>query len=137
MEEKVETKAVEPKKVRKPRRPVGVTNRLDVVNQDPGRVYRIINNDPARLAQFDAAEYRVENVTEHMPGARKGTKGSNIDNVFHAGGGQTQVLVSVDKELYDEDQALKQAKVDATEAQIKNKSADGLQGFYGDVKISR
>jgi hypothetical protein len=125
------------KPAKRQRRPVGALNRLDVLKQDPNRVYRLINDDPARLAQFDAAGYRVESVEEHMPGAKKGTKGSSIENVFHAGAGQKQVLVSIEKELYDEDQALKQAKIDAVEAQMKNKTADGLQGFYGDIKITR
>jgi hypothetical protein len=125
------------KAAKRQRRPVGTTNRLEVINRDPNRVYRLINDDPARLAQFDAAGYRVEDVDALMPGAKKGNKGSATDNVFHAGGGQKQVLVSIEKEFYDEDQALKQAKVDAIEAQMKNKTADGLQGFYGDIKISR
>ena len=125
------------KPAKRQRRPVGTTNRLEVINQDPGRVYRIINDDPARVAQFDAAGYRIEDAAAHMPGAKKGTKGSSADNVFHAGGGQKQLLVSIEKEFYDEDQLLKQEKVNAIEAQMKNKTADGLQGFYGDVKITR
>jgi hypothetical protein len=135
MENKMEETTQKPAK--RQRRPVGAINRLEVLHRDPNRVYRLINDDPARLAQFEAAGYRVEQAAEHMPQARKGTKGSSTDNVFHAGAGQKQLLVSIEKEFYDEDQAAKQAKVDAIEAQIKNKTADGLQGFYGKVEISR
>lgn len=135
MEDK--TTKVETQKPAKKRRPVGLQNRLEILNQDPTRVYRLINEDPARVAQFESAGYRIEDVQAYMAGAKKGGKGSSTDNMFHAGGGQKQVLVSIEKEFYDEDQALKQAKVDAIEAQIKNKTADGLQGFYGDIKISR
>lgn len=125
------------KPAKKQRKPVGLRNRLAVVNEDPNREYRLINNEPARLAQFEEGGYRVEDIEKHMPGSRKGTKGSNVDNVMHVGGGQTQVLVSIEKELYDEDQRVKQAKVDAMEASMKNKTAESLQGFYGDIKISR
>lgn len=126
-----------PQKAKRQRRPVGSQNKLELTNQDPGRVYRLINDDPARINQFELAGYRIEKVEDHMPGARKGTSGSSTDNVMHVGGGQKQVLVSIEKEFYDEDQAVKQAKVDAVEAGMKNKTADGLQGFYGDIKISR
>jgi len=128
---------IEPKKVKRQRKPIGVQNRMEVINQDPNRVYRLINNDPSRLRQFELAGYKVEEVKDMMPGAKPGTKGTNVDNVFHAGSGQQQVLVSIEKEFFDEDQAVKQAKIDAVEAQMKNKTGDGLQGFYGDIKVTR
>lgn len=68
MEEIKSTQVETPKPAKRQRRPVGLTNRLDVLKQDPNRVYRIINDDPSRLAQFEAAGYRVEDVSAHMQG---------------------------------------------------------------------
>jgi hypothetical protein len=133
---KMETTQEKPKAKRQ-RKPVGFSNRLEILNADSNRSYRLINNDPARLAQFEQAGYRVEDVKTYMYQANPGTKGASVDNVFHAGGGQKQVLVSIERELWEEDQAAKQAKIDATESQMKRKTADGLQDFYGDVKIQR
>ncbi len=114
------------------RKPVGQRQRLEIINREPGRVYRLIDSDQYRVEMFKDAGYRVEDINNHVYRSRL-DQGGKSDNVLHVGGGKTQVLVSIEQEYYDEDQAAKQAQIDAAEAAIKKPS----EGQYGKVSIDR
>ena len=113
--------------------PVGIRNRLELINQDPNRVYRLISASPARIHQFVQAGWKVEKATDFVLGGHRLDVASSTDNSIPVGLGDRQVLVSIERELYDEDQKAKAAKVDATEAALKRPS----DGFYGKVEISK
>src|ERR1700687_1719749 len=116
------------------RKPVGSRNRLSFVNLDPSRSYRIIDMEPARMAQFEEAGYRVENIKDYVQGGQRVDVPTPTDNAISVGGTKKQVLVSIEKEYYEEDQALKQRDgPDAKEAGIK---ANPSEGQYGEVKGS-
>lgn len=115
------------------RKPVGFRNRLEVINKDPSRVYRVINPQQAggRLEDFLDAGYRIENWNEHRVSNRIEGQ-SSTDNSVPLGANVQGVLVSIEKEFYDQDQAAKLARIKQTEAGLKqNKSHD-----YGDLEIS-
>ena len=114
------------------RKPVGIRNRLEVVNQDPDRVYRIISSAPSRIQQFVDGGWRIEKANEHILGGQRLDVASPTDNTISVGLGEKHVLVSIEKELYDEDQKAKWAKVDGTEAALKKPD-----GFYGNVQITQ
>jgi len=114
------------------RQPVGTTNRLEIINKDPDRVYRLIDSSPSRLSQFERAGYRVENVNEHIPGLRISVP-NPTDNTLHVGGGKQQILVSIEKEFYEEDQRAKRKRTLDMEEAMKTPS----EGFYGKVTIER
>lgn len=127
-----QTKA-EPAKPRQ-RRPIGTMNRLEFVNLDPERKYRLVNADPARIALFEMAGYRIEKLEDFLPGYSRLDSASAQDNVLQVGGGQKQVLMSIEQEYYDEDQAAKIRKIDEIEAAMKPKISEGM---YGDILVSK
>ena len=114
--------------------PVGAANRLEFVNLDPERRYRLVNADAARIAMFERAGYRIENLADYLPGYTRLDTANAADNVLQVGGGQKQVLMSQSREFYDEDQAMKQRKQDELEASMKPKISEGM---YGDILISK
>lgn len=114
------------------RRPVGARNRLEIINKEPGREYRLIDSDPARVHQFLEAGYRVEQVKDFLPGSERLGQGSIVDNALPVGGGSKQLLVSIEKEYFEQDQKEKMLRVKATEEAIKPNTSDG---FYGKVSI--
>lgn len=118
------------------RKSVGIRNRLEIINKDPDRVYRLIDADPARIYQFDQTGYRVETIKDHLPGAERIDSNLIMDNSIPVGGGKRQVLVSIDKDWYEEDQRAKMAAVDETEEAIKN-TPTTTEGFYGKVTIQK
>jgi hypothetical protein len=93
----------------------------------------LINADPDRITQFEEGGYRIEEVKKHILGGQRTDVPTPTDNSIPVGGGARQVLVSIDKEFYDEDQAKKQEIVDAREAGIKPNTSEGE---YGSPKIS-
>ena len=54
--------------------------------------------------------------------------------MLQVGGGQKQVLMSIEKEFFDEDQNAKQLKLDQIEESMKPKISEGM---YGDIIISK
>jgi hypothetical protein len=116
------------------RKRVTSRNRLDIINKDPDKVYRLIDNDPARIYQFQQMGYEIQDVKQHLPGAERVDAALIADNSIPVGGGKRQVLVAINKDWYEEDQREKQKSVDESEAALKPKTSDG---FYGDIKITR
>lgn len=123
-----------PTKERTKRIPVGGhRNILTVANKDPNYVYRWVLDTPGRLEAFKEGGYEV--VTKDMEvGDSTVDKSSQLGSaVTMVRGVSTLVLMRIPKEWYDEDQAAKQADIDALEATMKApESAD-----YGKVTISR
>jgi len=128
----VENKTKAP--VRPKRKPVGTRQRLQIVNTDPDRAYRLIDATPDRIAMFEEAGYRIEPIKSHLVGGQRTDVPSATDNSISVGGTKKQILVSIEREFYEEDQDEKSKVVDAKEAGIKNPQAS--EGQYGQVKLT-
>lgn len=105
---------------------------LTVKNKDPNFVYRIVNDDADRIAQLQERGYEV--VTQNTPIGDKRVatptqEGSPVQ--INVGQGKKAYLMRIKKEFYDEDQAAKQAEVDA----IEQAAAGSTAGDYGSIKI--
>ena len=131
--EKVETKPTATDRPKRKR--VGARDRLAFTNLDPNRQYRIIDMTPERLAEFEDAGYRIEDIKSYMRGGQRTDVATPMDNAISVGGTKKQVLVSIERELYEEDQAVKQREgPDAREAGIKQQAQEA--GLTGEVKLS-
>jgi hypothetical protein len=118
------------------RTPVGQRNVLTVTGQDPGYTYRFVNDSGDRVQEF------LENGWEKVPAknVRVGDKrmGSDstegTDAMASVGQGMKAYVLRIRKDWYDEDQAAKQAHVNATEEATREKALDGT---YGKLDITR
>jgi len=120
------------------REPVGLRNRLKVLNQDPNYVYRwVVDYDGTgdRIEEFKQAGYEVVPKGQHKVGDARvnqpSVEGSN--EVLSVGGGQKAVLMRQNREWYDEDQKAKSERVNESEKALKNPKLDGT---YGKVDLS-
>lgn len=123
----------------RPRRvPVGQRNKISVQNRDPNYHYRLVSvnleADPDRVQGFLDAGYEI------VPGDKAGPIGDKqVDKpsavgsagLISVGQGTKQVLMRQHKDNYIEDQAAKQAQIDATEQRSQKSGAD-----YGKVEVS-
>lgn len=113
------------------RTPVGTRNRLSVSNQDPNYVYRIVNDLDDRVAQLE------NNGWEFVPTSETKVGDSRVDNAsalgskasVSVGQGVKAFVMRIPKEYYQEDQAYKQAQVDAVEQTMKQDAKRA--GDYG------
>jgi hypothetical protein len=116
----------------KPKRvPVGAGNKLEFAGKDPAYAYRVVNDNPGRLAMFQQAGY--EFCTSETREADKGAaEAGGIDTriVADAGRGVKGYLMRIPRELYDEDQANKIEAVKRTEDQLKNRNPNPKKGEY-------
>ena len=135
MEKTLNTKTL----VERPRR-VSVTgrSRLNVRNKEPGYFYRVVNvnleSDPGRVD--DLIERGYEIVPQDKVGSVSDKRVDNPTALGSAGQisvgqGTKAIVMRIRKEWYDEDQAAKQAEIDATENRAKSSGAD-----YGKVEIT-
>lgn len=115
------------------RKPVNYRSGFVIEKKDPSRVYRLINADPGRYAKFESSGWRRENLVEHLPGYDRLQDARLIDNAIHVGGGQKQILISIEKEFYDEDQENKAEEVNNREAAIKPQNSGDYVGAKFDV----
>jgi len=118
--------------------PVSTRDKLNIVNKDPNRQYRLIDSSPARIKQFEDGGWKVENIGEHLYGGLRADQGAKVDNNLHVGGGQTHVLVSIDNAWFEEDQRAKAAVVAKTEESMKmkvRKDQPTSDGKYGELSI--
>ena len=123
--------ATKPQTKKRERVPVGgPRNILTVANQDPNYVYRFVNSSiPGRVERFKLGGYEV--VTDDMKvGDTTVDSGSQLGSaVTRSGGGNVVlVLMRIPREWYDEDQAAKQAEIDATEQAMLE---DAKKDTYG------
>jgi len=123
----------------RPRRtPVGQRNKISVRDRDPNYHYRLVSvnleADPDRLEDFKAAGYEIVPADKAGPiGDKQVDKPSAVGSagLISVGQGTKQVLMRIPKDYYIEDQAAKQAQIDATEQQSQKSGAD-----YGKVEVS-
>ena len=120
------------------RQPVGLRNRLTVVDKDPNYEYRWVN---ANADGGDRPAILAESGYEFVP--KSTTRKANVRvndagplgsyETTPGGGGDTMVLMRQKKEYYEEDQVAKQARVDELDrAQHKTP-----EGFYGSVSSKK
>lgn len=118
------------------RTPIGRRNVLTVEGKDPNFVYRIVNDTGDRVNEFKAAGYElVAKDSIRVGDKRIGVPGAvGSDAGVHVGQGMNAYVMRIPKEFYEEDQAEKQAHVNATEEATREKALDGT---YGKLEISR
>ena len=111
------------------RTPLGARNRLSFDKQDPNFVYRVINDVEDRLQRAQEAGYEYV-VSDEQLGDKRAAEGGKIDSRVSkpVGNGVRGFLMRIPREYYDEDQKVKDARVDSSEQAMKpNKS----KGEYG------
>lgn len=115
--------------------PLGTRNVLTAPER-PGYVRRFVNDEGDRVAQFEAAGYTLVRDKVEV-GDPKAGKSAQLGSVVRpsVGAGTSAVLMEIKKEYYDEDQAAKQAQIDAGEADMKANLNSGRAGTYGKVEI--
>ena len=94
--------------------PVSGRNILTVKGKDPGYSYRIVNDEPDRIARFQEGGYelvsdesvKVGDTRVSLPTAEGTVKQMSV------GGGHKAYLMRIKKDWYDEDQKAKQKVVD-------------------------
>lgn len=122
-------------KARVSRTPIASRNVLSVANKDPSYEYRIVNDTGDRIAAFEDAGWEIEEASAVRVGdkrvERATPEGSKAQ--VSVGGGFKAYVMSIEKELYEEDQEAKLERVRAIEESIKNPSGTD----YGGVKISQ
>lgn len=120
----------------RPRRsPLVGRNRLAVRNQKPGFVYRIVNDMDDNVVRRQEQGYEVATAEEIGPVGDK-----RVDNItspgsaaqISVGQGTKAVVMRIPEDWYKEDQAAKQAEIDALEQTMKKDNSD-----YGDISIRR
>lgn len=118
------------------RSPLSRKNVLTVSGKDPDFQYRIVNDTEDRVSEFEEQGYEVVMDNKVQVGDKRVSKASTEGTVkrISVGGGAKAVVMRIPKEWYNEDQAAKQAHVDATESATKK---EGLDGNYGKIEISR
>ena len=113
-------------------------NKLTVQGRDENFVYRWVNSDDyknaGRIEKFLQMGYTFVNEEDVTAAEQEDAKASNLGSHLGrpVGHGTRAVLMKIPKEFYEEDQAEKQAEVDATEKGMVDKeliaNADGLYG---------
>jgi hypothetical protein len=88
----------------------------------------MVNLDSTRIWRFEQAGWRVEDLAKHLPVSERVSLPALTDNAISVGGGQKQVLMSIERELYDEDQAAKLERQRELERSLKPKNSDGMYG---------
>lgn len=109
---------------------------LAVAGTEPGYTYRIVNDQGDRIAQFQAAGYELVDGKGVSVGDNRIDKPSAEGSAAQVsvGGGTKAYLMRIKDEWYQEDQAAKQAEIDALERATKEKALDGN---YGELRIGR
>ena len=113
----------------------GVRNKLNVRGQEPGYVYRIVNDIEDRVQSLQEMGYEI--VTDK--GVTVGDKrianptqeGSPVK--VSVGQGVQAYVMRQKQDWFDEDQKAKNARNDELEAQMKREAKDA--GFYGKLQI--
>ena len=135
MTEKTVTKAPSG---RPDRKPVGFRNRLAVHDKDPNREYRWINtaaDGGDRVEIFKEAGYRLEpKSSQRAATGRVDASPLGSFETTPGGGGDTMVLMSIEKDLYLADQKVKQMRVDELD-RAQKRTPEGLYGKVADEKL--
>lgn len=136
MEEKEKTTVKARVAKTRKRIPLGTSHRLAVSNEIPGFKTRLVNDTPGRIARFMDAGYEPVSTDEATIGTSRANVGSPEGSInrIDVGGGLHAVLMKIPNEFYEEDQAAKMKRVDASEDTLKKPA---LEGGYGSVTITR
>lgn len=112
--------------------PVSGRNILTVKGKDPAYSYRIVNDEPDRIARFQEGGYELVSDESVKVGDNRVSLPSAEGTVkqMAVGGGRKAYLMRIKKEWYDEDQKAKQKVVDDLEATTK---ANAMKGTYGTI----
>lgn len=113
-------------------------DKLTVQDQDPNFVYRWVNDVDSgqRIAKFKKGGYEVveDNVTVGDPVVDDAvSKTDTVTEKVVNGSGTRAVLMRIPKEWYEEDQKAKHAKVDASEAAMRQDSLSK----YGEIRNAK
>ena len=116
--------------------PVSQRNILTVKGKDPNYVYRVVNDQDDRIAQFLEGGYELVEKETTDVGDKRVSSGTPVGSKQHlsVGQGTKAYVMRIKKEFYEEDQAAKQGFVNKQEASIKDKALDGN---YGKLDITR
>ncbi len=129
-------------KMRK-RIPLGEQHRLASVAKPAGYMDRWFNDVDGRILKAQKAGYefidRDGSIVKEKDDRFQDPDWQNSAMSQPVGGGITAYLMRVKKEFYDEDQAVKQAKIDTQENQMRKKNIPGVkrEQVYGEISISR
>ena len=115
------------------RKSVGVRDELQIINRDPNKVYRLVDNDPQRLYELQERGYVIESASNHTPKGLRTDQPLLTDNSIPVGGGKSHVLMSISREWCEEDQQEKEKINKRQEAGLKPQPSDGQ---YGTLDIS-
>jgi len=113
----------------------GTRNKLNVRGQEPGYVYRIVNDIDDRVQTLQEMGYEMvtdKNVTVGDKRIANPTQEGSPVKVSVGQGVQAYVMRQK-QEWYDEDRAIRKQQADEIEAQMKREAKDA--GFYGKLKI--
>ena len=102
-----------------------------------GYVRRFVNNEPGRVAQYEAAGYSVVKEDTQIGDPKIGK--SSLPGSAAArpvGGGITTVLMEIREDWYNEDQKAKQDQILMSESDMKRKLNTKKEGVYGGVEIT-
>lgn len=118
------------------RTPVGKRQILALSNKEAGYEYRFVNDTADRVQRFLDAGWEMVPANSVTIGDKRinnpTPEGTNA--VASVGQGMKAYILRIKDEWYQEDQAAKQAEVNAIEDATK---AEALNGTYGKLEISR
>ena len=119
------------------RSPIHGRNILTVEGKDPSRQYRIVNDQGDRVEFMKESGYRVEIDANLKVGDRRIGRPSSAGTpvTMGVGGGAKAVVMSIEKELYEEDQRVKQEEVMEIEKQIRREAKTNSD--YGKLEMGR
>lgn len=116
------------------RTPIGQRNRLSVRDQEPGFVYRIVNDVDDRVHLMQEQGYEIVSNTKVGDKRVDLPSSAGSASVISVGQGTKAVVMRQRKEFYDEDQAAKASLVDATEQTMRQDARKASD--YGSLSIN-
>lgn len=115
----------------------GTRNRLSVRGQDPNFHYRVVNDVDDRIQTLQEIGYEVVSDTNVSVGDKRITatsqEGSPVK--ISVGLGTQAYLMKQKKEFFEEDQALKENRLQELDDQMRD--AGKQAGNYGSISITR
>ena len=116
-------------KKRKDRVPVGVKRFKLNANIAEDKVGRWVNDEGGRLQRFQDGGYDfIDDPNATDSNENLGTK---ISKTVDRGTGKKAYLMQIDKDLYDEDQLVKQGRLDEIDERIKTGKINNTLGDHG------
>jgi hypothetical protein len=118
------------------RTPINARNVLTLSDMDPGYSYRFVNDTGDRVQAFlDNGWEKVPAKTVRVGDKRLGSPSTEgTDATASVGQGMKAYVLRIRKDWYEDDQAAKQAKVNATEEATRQQALDGT---YGKLEVTR